>query len=97
MDIDLLGWTENGVDAIVGLMRDVGQFDVEDDGIVFDPSSFPGGAIRKDADYAGVRIRFTGRVAAARVPMQIDIGFGDVVTPGPEQLNYPTNLDFPTL
>ena len=35
-------------------------------------------------------------MAAARVPMQIDIGFGDVVTPGPEQLNYPTILDFPT-
>ncbi|MDQ2925350.1 MAG: nucleotidyl transferase AbiEii/AbiGii toxin family protein [Acidobacteriota bacterium] len=38
---------------------------------------------------------FTGRVDAARVHMQIDIGFGDVVTPGPERLNYPTILDFP--
>jgi hypothetical protein len=95
MDIDLLGWTDNDIDAIVDLMRDVAQFDVEDDGIVFDPSTFSGGAIREDADYAGVRTRFTGHVAAARVPMQIDIGFGDVVTPGPEQLNYPTILDFP--
>jgi len=95
MDIDLLGRTDNGVDAIVGLMRDVVQFDVADDGIVFDPSSFSGGAIREDADYAGVRTTFTGRVDAARVHMQIDIGFGDVVTPGPEQLDYPTILDFP--
>jgi len=95
MDIDFLGRTDNGVDAIVGLMREVAQFDVADDGIVFDPSSFSGGAIREDADYAGVRITFTGRVDAARVHMQIDIGFGDVLTPGPEQLNYPTILDFP--
>lgn len=95
MDIDLLGRTDNGIDAIVELMREVAQFDVADDGILFDPSSFSGGVIREDADYAGVRTTFTGRVDAARVHMQIDIGFGDVVTPGPEQLNYPTILDFP--
>ncbi len=95
MDIDLLGRTDNGVDAVVGLLREVALLDVADDGIVFDASSFAGGAIREDADYAGVRTTFTGRIEATRIHMQIDIGFGDVVTPGPEQLNYPTILDFP--
>ena len=95
MDIDLMGRTDNDVDTIVGLMREVALFDVADDGLVFDPSSFAGGAIREDADYAGVRATFTGRVDAARIHMQIDIGFGDVVTPGPERLSYPTILDFP--
>jgi hypothetical protein len=95
MDIDLMGRTDNDVDTIVGLIREVALFDVADDGLVFDPSSFAGGAIREDADYAGVRATFTGRVDAARIHMQIDIGFGDVVTPGPELLSYPTILDFP--
>jgi hypothetical protein len=95
MDIDLLGRTDNDVDTMVGLMREVALLDVADDGIVFEPSSFAGDAIREDADYAGVRTTFAGRVDAARIHMQIDIGFGDVVTPGPERLSYPTILDFP--
>jgi len=95
MDIDLLGRTDNAVEAIVALMREVSQAEVTDDGIVFDPSSFAGEVIREDADYAGVRTTFVGRVDSARVHMQIDIGFGDVMTPGPETLTYPTILDFP--
>jgi hypothetical protein len=95
MDIDLLGRTDNAVEAIVALMREISQAEVTDDGIVFDPTSFAGEVIREDADYAGVRTTFAGRVDSARVHMQIDIGFGDVMTPGPETLTYPTILDFP--
>jgi hypothetical protein len=95
MDIDLLGRTDNDLDTVVTLMRDISQLAVADDGIVFDPASFTGEAIREDADYAGVRTRFIGQVDGARVHMQIDIGFGDVMTPGPETLTYPTILDFP--
>jgi hypothetical protein len=95
MDIDLLGRTDNAVEAIVALMREISQAEVTDDGIVFDPSSFAGEVIREDADYAGVRTTFVGRVDSARVHMQIDIGFGDVMTPGPETITYPTILDFP--
>jgi hypothetical protein len=95
MDIDLLGRTDNAVDTIVKLMREISQLEVANDGIVFDPASFAGETIREDADYAGVRTEFVGRVDNARVHMQIDIGFGDVMTPGPEMLTYPTILDFP--
>ena len=95
MDIDLLGRTSNEVESVVQLMQEVAQVDVPNDGIVFDPVSFAGSAIREDADYSGVRVTFTGDVAAARIHMQIDIGFGDVVTPAPEKLLYPTILDFP--
>jgi len=77
MDIDLLGRTDNSVETIVELMQEIALSDVADDGIVFDSASFIGGVIREDADYAGVRTTFTGRVDAARIHMQIDIGFGD--------------------
>jgi hypothetical protein len=76
-------------------MKEVVQVDVPNGGIVFDPASFSGAAIREDADYSGVRTAFKGRLAAAPVHMQIDIGFGDVATPEPEKLSYPTILDFP--
>ena len=65
----------------------ISQSEVVDDGIVFDPAS--------DVDYSGVRIRFLGYLDSARIHMQIDIGFGDVMTPGPEEIVYPTILDFP--
>ncbi len=39
--------------------------------------------IRKDAGYAGARVLITGEIAKARCKTQIDIGFGDAVTPGP--------------
>lgn len=96
MDIDLLGRTSNEVESIVQQMREVVQVDAPNDGIVFDPASFAGNAIREDADYSGVRVTFTGNLGAARIHMQIDIGFGDVVTPAPEKLLYPTILDFPS-
>lgn len=95
MDIDLLGRTSNEVDAIVEIMCEVAQTEVPNDGVTFDPESFAGEAIREDADYSGVRTIFTGNLSAARIHMRIDIGFGDIVTPEPEKLSYPTMLDFP--
>ena len=46
-------------------------------------------------EYSGVRIRFKAQLGSARIPMQIDIGFGDVVTPFPDDIEYPTLLDLP--
>src|SRR5262249_45657516 len=51
--------------------------------------------IKEDADYEGVRVQFHATLARARIPMQLDIGFGDLITPGPTEVEYPTMLDFP--
>lgn len=63
--------------------------------MVFDAARVQAQPIKEDADYPGVRIRFVGLLGKARVVMQIDVGFGDVVTPKPAQIIYPTLLDFP--
>lgn len=95
MDIDLLGITENSVEAIVALVKEVCAVDVAPDGLVFDPDSVGGERIVEDADYEGVRIRFRGTLDTARIAMQIDIGFGDVVVPKPAVAEYPTILPLP--
>lgn len=95
MDIDLLGITENSVDAIVAIAREICSWEVEADGLVFESDSVGGERIVEDADYGGVRIRFRGTLGTARVTMQLDIGFGDVVVPKPEMADYPTILNLP--
>lgn len=95
MDIDLLGITDNSVDAIVAIAREICMHEVENDGLVFEPDSVGGVRIVEDADYGGVRVRFRGTLETARVSMQLDIGFGDVVVPKPELADYPTILNLP--
>lgn len=95
MDIDLLGVTDNSIDAIEVLVKDICKQAVEPDGLVFEADSVRAERIVEDADYAGVRVMFRGTLAAARITMQIDIGFGDIVIPDPEVAGYPTILDLP--
>jgi hypothetical protein len=68
---------------------------VEYDGMEFDSNSVTTERISEDADYEGVRATFDGLLGVARCPMQIDMGFSDVVTPRPVEIAYPTILDLP--
>lgn len=63
-----------------------------DDGIVFDPASVRVEVIRKDAGYGGVRVTLNGRLANVRCVAQVNVGFGDAVTPGPSDAVYPVLL-----
>ena len=65
------------------------------DGIEFNRDSIDVSRIKEDADYEVVRVQFHATVARARIPMRLDIGFGDVITPGPTEVTYPTIVDFP--
>ncbi|MFZ1987404.1 MAG: nucleotidyl transferase AbiEii/AbiGii toxin family protein [Desulfatitalea sp.] len=95
MDIDMLGRTSNGEADIVAQIRDILAVNAEPDGVAFHPDSIQTERITEDADYAGIRIRFLAVLDSARINIQIDIGFGDVVYPGPEESELPTMLDYP--
>ena len=94
-DIDLLGRTRNRIDHLVKIFQDICRSKAEPDGLEFDANQVEGRRIKEDADYEGVRITTTARLGKTRLPIQIDIGFADVITPQPELLEYPTVLDFP--
>jgi len=94
-DIDLLGRLDNSQEAIAQVFRDVCMQDVQDDGLLFDPSSVTTLAITEDADYQGVRVNIGGRLGTSRTRIQVDIGFSDVVVPLPTESDFPTVLDFP--
>ena len=95
MDIDLLGRTRNEEADIVAQIRDILLVDVEADGLVFHPDSVRTERVTENADYGGIRVRFSGALESARIHMRIDIGFGDVVYPGPAESVLPVMLDFP--
>ncbi|CAM4065931.1 nucleotidyl transferase AbiEii/AbiGii toxin family protein [Roseateles saccharophilus] len=94
-DMDLLGFGASDLASLEQTFREIASIEA-DDGIVFDPASVTAQEIRKDAGYAGARIVFTAELARARCKVQVDIGFGDAVTPGPVHAAYPVLIaDFP--
>jgi nucleotidyltransferase AbiEii toxin of type IV toxin-antitoxin system len=95
MDIDLAGRTSNQLDHIKELVNGVCGVAAGPDGIEFNRDSIEVSRIKEGADYEGVRVQFHATLARARIPMQLDIGFGDVITPGPAEVEYPTILRFP--
>ena len=91
-DADLLGFGPDDIDTAVAAFREICAMEVED-GIAFDPASVKGSVIRKEAGYGGVRIDLLAKLDGARITLQVDIGFGDAVTPAPESVSYPVLLD----
>lgn len=95
LDIDLLARCDNRIDRIEKIIKDICQTSVPADGLVFDHETVRGRRIKEDADYEGVRVRFLGFLERVRIPMQIDIAFGDMIYPAPGFIDFPVILDLP--
>ena len=91
-DVDLLGFGPSDLASINKTFKDIASV-VVDDGISFAPESVNVQEIRQEAGYAGARVLISAELAGAKVKTQVDIGFGDAVTPGPVRAVYPVMLD----
>ena len=94
-DLDLLGSGEPSPERIRTLLREVISMPVTDDGVSFSPEALRAEPARLEDQYSGVKITVTASIAGAVLPIHIDIGFGDVVTPGTQEIEYPSLLDLP--
>lgn len=92
MDVDLLGRTGNDIESLQRIVRECCSIDV-DDGVIFDPETVSAGIIQKSGEYPGVRVTANGLLGKIRLHLQIDIGFGDAVVPGPIEVAFPQLLD----
>jgi len=90
-DLDLLGWGSSAISEVEDAIRQICKMP-EDDGITFDAVLVEGSKIKEDDEYDGVRVKFRAELAGARIPMQIDIGFGDAIHPEPELASFPVLL-----
>lgn len=91
-DADLLAFGPSDIDTLVETFREICAIACED-GIAFDAVAIKGAEIRKSTGYGGVRIDIPATLDGARIALQVDIGFGDAVTPAPEDIRYPVLLD----
>lgn len=94
-DLDLLGYGDNTPQSIGDTFRAILTQPVDDDGVAFDVDGLEAAPIREDLEYGGVRVRTQATIAGARIPIQVDVGFGDAITPGPIEIDYPALLDAP--
>ncbi len=95
-DADLLGLGSADAEHLVGIFKELCQAVSDDvDVIEFMPDTVRAVPIREEQEYGGIRVTLVGLLHQARIPLQVDIGFGDVVTPGPERIEFPTLLGAP--
>lgn len=94
-DVDLLGYGAPLLDRLATIVRELCLLEVVDDGLRFDVTTVAVTPIRAAEIYDGIRIQFVAHLGPARVPMQIDVGFGDIVIPTPVEVVFPALLNLP--
>jgi len=94
-DLDLLGVLRDDAEAVRKVFVAICAQGVEDDGLEFDAASVRAAEIRTTQEYGGYRITLSAKLGSAVIPLQVDVGFGDAITPAPEVSGFPSMLDQP--
>jgi len=94
-DLDFLAFGNPEIERFEHMFKELCDQASMADGLIFDAGTVRGEPIREASLYDGIRIKLVANLGSARVPLQVDIGFGDAVEPPPTEISYPTLLDFP--
>ena len=94
-DVDFLGAGPEDQASIRGAMETILAVPCSEDGLAFELSNIQVDAIRDEQEHGGVRVKIRATLGTATLTLQVDVGFGDVVTPEREEAEYPTLLDHP--
>ncbi len=95
LDLDFSGNFDNHVKTVENIIKDACNEPVISDSLIFDSESVIGRKINEESEYEGVRVKFKAYLDRSRIPMQVDVGFGDTIYPKPRIIKYPIILDFP--
>jgi predicted nucleotidyltransferase component of viral defense system len=93
-DVDFLGVGDSDPEGMQNIFREICAIEAED-GVVFSLPDMRIDRIREGMAYGGLRLRVPASVGGARVPVVVDIGFGDAVEPGIEEIELPVLLEQP--
>ena len=92
-DLDFWSSGAPDIELIIDILREILVAPAEDDGLMFDLATTTGDAKRVNENYQGCNIKTSATLDGARIPISIDFGFGDAITPAPRIVDYPTILD----
>jgi len=96
IDVDLMSRQVLSKEVLEKTIKETCGQKVPDDGCFFDSSTVQAQPIRIEDQYGGIRVEFIAHVGKMRLNMQVDVGFGDVIVPGPVPIDFPALLDFPS-
>ena len=91
-DIDFLGLMPGDIESVGRFIREIGSVALND-GLIYEFDDLSIESMSDDAEYPGIRLKFDAWLGKARIPMQIDVGFGDVMVPAAHEMTFPTLLD----
>lgn len=94
-DVDFLGSGRMETAVVAATFREIVATPVPPDGLEFDPTAVTAEEFREGQEYGGIRVKLLVHLGKGKIPLQVDIGSGDAVTPGPEETDFPVLLDFP--
>jgi len=92
-DLDFLVSGASDEAGIRAAMETICRVPCPEDGLTFDLGSLAVSPIRAGQEYPGQRAVLQSHLGKARIRLQADFGFGDAVTPGPEESDYPTLIE----
>jgi predicted nucleotidyltransferase component of viral defense system len=93
-DLDLLAFGDLTEESLLAVFREVCAIPSED-GLTFQVHNFRVERVREEMEYGGLRLRTVANLAGARINVVIDVGFGDAVEPGLEEIELPVLLELP--
>jgi len=94
-DVDFTGYGSSDEADVLAALREICEMPNPGDPLMFDATNLTAEQIRDDSEYQGLRVRLEARLGESRIPVQIDIGFGNAIDPPPQTVSYPTLLDDP--
>ncbi len=94
-DLDLLGTGSPSQDRLRQIVEEIVASEVPPDGLSFDLRQMTVEQIKENDDYQGIRVRLVAKLEQIRIPLQIDVGFGDAITPSVRIVTMPALLEFP--
>ena len=94
-DVDFLAFGSKNHSAMRTTLEAICTIPCPQDGVVFDPATIRIRNILDEHHYGGMRVQMKGNLGQAQLHLQVDVGFGDVITPDREEQDYPTLLDLP--
>lgn len=90
-DADFLGHGNNDPQHLKEVFAEVLSIDAAD-GLIFDSASLTTNIIREEMEYGGIRLRADAYLERSRIPVSIDIGFGDALADSARKMVYPSML-----